>query len=253
MQFLKRHYEKIILCVVLLGLGAAVIWMGQAIAQIQTDTPEPPPQGKGKPIAPLDLSTDKLAMAEVANSPPVVLSGDHNLFNPVTWRRKPNGELMKILRTGADALVVTNVTPLYTVIAYDHPSPNGGVYIFNVQEHSGRKTAEYASKDKKTKSGLYIVRGIKGAVDSPDAIDLEIPETQEHVWVTQDKPYKTIDGYTADLVYPPESRMFARQRVNDTLTLDNEQYKIIEITNDLVRVQSINSTKVTTIKVNRNP
>jgi hypothetical protein len=37
------------------------------------------------------------------------------------------------------------------------------------------------------------------------------------------------------------------------ITLDGEPYKIVEITNNLVRVQSINNTKVTTIKWNGNP
>lgn len=53
--------------------------------------------------------------------------------------------------------------------------------------------------------------------------------------------------------YDPESRSLPKERVNDTLILDNEQYKIVEITNNVVRVQSIKNTKVTTIKWNGNP
>jgi len=254
MQFLKRHYEKIILCLVLLGLAGAAIWIGASIndAQKEMGDATPPSAAEGKPLAPMDLKSDELALAQVTNAPPVVLSGDHNLFNPVTWKRKANGDLIKILRTGPDALTIISNTPLYTVIDFDHPSPNGAVYIFVVQEHSGRRMTEYARKDEKTKSGLYIVRGIKGAVDNPDQIELEIPETGEMVWVSTNRPYKRVDGYTVDLKYDPESRVLLKQKVDDTLTLDNERYKIIEITNDMVRVQSANS-KVTTIRKNGNP
>lgn len=66
-------------------------------------------------------------------------------------------------------------------------------------------------------------------------------------------PYRRVDGYIADMKYDPESRSLPKERVNDTLILDNEQYKIVEITNNVVRVQSIKNTKVTTIKWNGNP
>ena len=42
MEFLKKHYEKIILCVVLLGLAAAAIWMRMAIDKVQDNLPATP-------------------------------------------------------------------------------------------------------------------------------------------------------------------------------------------------------------------
>jgi hypothetical protein len=62
-----------------------------------------------------------------------------------------------------------------------------------------------------------------------------------------------VDGYLADMKYDPESRTLLKERVNETFTLDNEQYKIVEITSNVVRVQSIKNTKITTIKWNGNP
>ena len=255
MQFLKKHYEKIILCVVLLSLEAASIWMGAVFTKLQEEVNQPISEGAHKtnrPV-PLDLTADLLALAQVTNPPPVVLSGEHNLFNPVTWRKKANGELLKILKTGPDALSVTNIAPLYTVIAYDHPSGNGAVYIMSLQVHSAKRPLEYAKLDEKTKSGLYIIRGIEGAADNPTELKLEIPETGETVLVSTNNPYKRVDGYLADMKYDPESRTLLKERVNETFTLDNEQYKIVEITSNVVRVQSIKNTKITTIKWNGNP
>jgi hypothetical protein len=255
MQFLKKHYEKIILCVVLLSLAAASVWMGAVISKLKEEVNQPPAEGEHKTstVVPLNLSTDLLALAQITNSPPLILSGEHNLFNPVTWRRKANGEILKVLKTGPDALTVTNISPLYTVIAYDHPSPNGGVYIMNIQVHSARRGTEFAKVGDKTKSGLYIISGIEGAVDNPSRLKLEIPETQETVWIDTNNPYKRVDGYLADMKYDPESRTLPKERVDETFTLDNEQYKVVEITNNLVRVQSIKNTKITTIKLNGNP
>ena len=160
---------------------------------------------------PLDLTADLLALAQVTNPPPVVLSGEHNLFNPVTWRRKANGELLKIFNTGPDALGITNITPLYTVIAYDHPSGNGGVYIMSLQPF-GKAAAGICQTGRKTKSGLYIIRGIKGAAETRLNCNLEIPETGETVSVSTNNPYKRVDGYLADMKYDPESRTLLKER-----------------------------------------
>jgi hypothetical protein len=258
MEFLKKHYEKIVLCVVLLGLAAAVLWMKSAVVKVREEVPPivigPPP--KTAPPKPLDLTIYQEALAQITNPPAVVLSGAHNLFNPVTWKRKPNGDLMKIIKTGPDALIVTNITPLYTIISYDHPSLGGPVYVMAVETNvdltkpNPRKHLEHVRKDELRKTSLYVVRGIKGAEDDPSEINLEILRTGEtNVWVTTNTPYKRADGYLADLRYDPDTTLSLRRRkVNDEFKLDGEPYKVVEITNDAVRVENRRTTKVTEIK-----
>jgi hypothetical protein len=258
MEFLKKHYEKIVLCVVLLGLAGAVLWMKSALEEVRQQVPTidvaPPP--KTVPPQPLDLSVYQQALAQITNPPTVVLSGAHNLFNPVTWKRKANGDLIKIIKSGPDALIVSNIIPLYTIIAYDHPSPGSPVYVMTVETNvdlrqpNPRKHSEYARKDEKVKSGLYIVRGIKGAENDPSEINLEIIQTGEtNVWVSTNTPYKRAVSYLADLKYDPDPTLsLLKRRVNDEFKLDNGPYKIVEITNDAVRVQDRRTTKVTEIK-----
>ncbi|HUD84353.1 MAG TPA: hypothetical protein VMQ67_12650 [Candidatus Saccharimonadales bacterium] len=254
MEFLKRHYEKIVLCLVLLGLAAAAVWMRMAIERVHGSlAPTTEPRRKAGTLAPMDLSTDQVTLSQVTNPPAITLSGDHNLFNPVTWKRKSDGTFLKIVRTGPDALVVTNITRLYTVINYDHASGNGsGVYVIAIQQHSdpqhpSHKFDEYAKKDQKMRSGLYILRDIKGDADDPSELDLELPETGDTVAVTKDKPYEWVDSNIADLRYEPESRTIPKVHVNDFITLDGEQYKVVEITTNAVRIQ-FRTTKVTEIK-----
>lgn len=254
-NFLKKHYEKISLCVVLLGLAGAAIWMGDEISKYKTAGSEgtgSSGERRGKAMAPIDMTPNQLALAQMTNPPPVVLSGEHNLFNPVTWKLMPNGEKKKFYKTGPAALVDISNTPLYLTIAYDHPTGTAGIYVFRVSTHSGRAATEIPKINEKTKSGLYIVRGTEGAADDPKRIKLEIVDTGDTVWIAKDDPYKKVDGYIADLSYPPESRTFSRVHVDQPITLDNEQYKVVDITNDAVRVQS-RTTKVTTVKVTGSP
>jgi hypothetical protein len=262
MEFLKRHYEKIVLCLVLLGLAGAAVWMRMTIERIHGSlgpAPQVAPsarrkENKAASLAPIDLSTDQVVLAEVTNPPTITLSGDHNLFNPVTWKRKSDGTFLKIIKSGPNAVVVSNITKLYTVIAYDHPSGNGsGVYVMAIKQHSdpqhpSRPVTEYAKKDEKMKSGLYIIRDIKGDSDAPSELDLELPQTGETVAVTKDKPYQRVDSCIADLRYEPESKTLSKVHVNDFITLDGEQYKVVEITTNAVRIQFSRTTKVTEIK-----
>jgi hypothetical protein len=258
MDFLKKHYEKIVLCVVLLGLAGAVFWMKSALEKVreQLANTESAPAPKTAPPQPMDLSAYQQALAQITNPPAVVLSGEHNLFNPVTWKRKSNGDLIKIIKTGPDALMVTNIVPLYTIISYENPNPGTPVYIMSVQTNvdlrkpNNHKIIDHARKGEKVKSGLYNVLGIKGAANDPSEINLEIIQTGEtNVWVSTNTPYKRPDSFLADLKYDPDPTLsLVKKRVNDEFNLDNEPYKIVEITNDAVRVQDRRTTKVTEIK-----
>ena len=136
MEFLKKHYEKLVLCVVLVGLAATALWMKSAIETVQTAVPPivntPAPAPKNSTIKPIDLTPYSQALAQVTNPPTVVLSGDHNLFNPVTWKRRVGGEIFKVIKIGPDALGVTNIIPLYTIISLDQVE--GGVFTIELQK-----------------------------------------------------------------------------------------------------------------------
>jgi hypothetical protein len=262
MEFLKKHYEKIVLCVILLGLAGAVFWSKSATEEVTTTVASttlagPPP--RPAPLPPLDFSNDQQALAQITNPPPLVLAGDHNLFNPVTWKRKANGELFKVVKTGPDALIVTNITPLYLVISYENPI-EGPIYVMGIQhdvdlrQPSNKVKKEYLRKDEKKKGLPFIVRGIKGADTDPSDINLEMTDTGDtSVWVSTNHPYKRVESYLADLRYDPETLTLLKKKVKDEIELDKEPYIIVEITNDAVRVQSRRTTKVTEIKWTKSP
>ena len=251
LEFFKRHYEKMILCVVLLGLAWTAVWLPKMIGDAKNQAAVPDPVANPEVMPPLDVAPLVAVMRHVTNPPPAIFSGEHNLFNPVVWKRKPSGELLKILKIGGDALVVTNITPLYLIIGLDHPSGNG--YYMFTQVQSGKRSLEYAKLNEKPRSSLYTLRAIKGAPEDPSQIQLEVPEEDQPVWISKDKPYQRVDGHTAYLKYDPESLSLPRKHVNDTFTLDGDQYKVVAITNNAVTVQQSTTGKQTTIRWNGSP
>ncbi|HEY3863689.1 MAG TPA: hypothetical protein VGO59_17575 [Verrucomicrobiae bacterium] len=253
-----------ILCVVLLALAGAVLWMKSATEKVSETTgvsvsTDPPP--RSTPPPPLDLSTDQIALAQITNAPAVLLSGEHNLFNPVTWKREPNGRLLKILKSGPDALVVTKIIPLARVINYIR-TDEGSIYVMGIQKdvdpnqtnNNSRPKVVYPRMDERSKSFPFIVRGVKGPTNDPTEINLEMTDTGEsNLWVSANKPLVQVQSYLADLKYPPESKTMTKEKVKDNITLDGEPYNIVEITNDAIRVKSLRTTHTTEIKWTKSP
>ncbi len=92
MQFLKKHYEKLVLSVVLLVLAVAAGLMPLKVGSENRAMEEKLAQltkAPAKPLKPADISTNELALARLKTNVDIELNGAHNLFNPVKWQRNP--------------------------------------------------------------------------------------------------------------------------------------------------------------------
>lgn len=239
MDFLRKHYEKIILSLVLIGLAFVAVRLPLAMSDAKAELENPTGRlPKPKPVAPFDMSAEEKALNELTNPPQCVMSGENNTFNPNIWKLKPDGTLMRITQEGPAALKILKITPLYMEIAYDENGPvNGSGYHFTVKKNSEKRPRAYLTLNQTSKDGMFVVRNIKGPPESPTELELELPELKTTVWITTNKPYTHIDGYAADLRYPAAEAM-PKKKVGEIVKLDGEPYKIIEITSDHVRVVS---------------
>src|SRR5258706_7930432 len=131
MEFLKKHYEKLILSVVLLGLAAVAATLPMKVNQERKKGEERKSSLIGAPVKdfpPVDLTTNQTILAKVKSPIKFDVAGKHNLFNPVPWMEKPNGELQKIQagNVGIGALEVTAINPLRLIISFDETIPTTG-------------------------------------------------------------------------------------------------------------------------------
>src|SRR5262245_13866079 len=129
MEFLKKHYEKLILSVVLLGLAAVAATLPMKVNQEKQKEDERKNSLIGaavKPFPPVDLSTNMGVLEKVKTPIKFDIAGKHNLFNPVPWVERPNGELLKVQgNVGIDALQVSAIRPLNMIVSFDQVIPVG--------------------------------------------------------------------------------------------------------------------------------
>ena len=121
MDFLKKHYEKIILVAVLLGVVGFLVFLPFVIAADKKEIDDkrttfiPNP----KPLPPLDMSRQDSVMTRLQSPANFDFSTRNKLFNPIMWKRDASGALIPIKsgnEIGAGAVVVTKITPLYLVV-----------------------------------------------------------------------------------------------------------------------------------------
>ena len=262
MDFLKKHYEKVLLGVVLLGLAVAVAFLPFKIASEQQkleDLRNQLSHPNVKPLTNLDLRGPDNLLQQMTAPAVVDFSVPNKLFNPMPWQKATDGHLIKVDATniGPNALIITNRKELYLVITLDDVTvtETGARYRIGVKKEASSNSKEWAKAQKYCKLGdktdTFAVRDVKAAPDNPAnvTVTLELNDTGERVPLSKEKPFKRIDGYTVDVKYPPENTSFPPgRRVGATLSFNGEDYNIVAITENEVVLSAKSNKKRTTVK-----
>jgi hypothetical protein len=252
MEFLKNHYEKVLLSVVLLALAVVTALLPSKTQTSEPIPSEPPTQ---RPYALPDTSTNRLAIKRLETATLANWEGTHNLFNPVKWKRRADGRLEKIesrSQEGPQALEILKISPLYYMISFDGVvgTANNLRYQFGIVREAEkipsqrRKTSVYSTVG--DRNDHFTLREVRGAVESPDDCRLELTNGVS-VTVSRAAPYRRVDGYTVDLRYPPEDRTYADRRKGDILVLGGETNNIVAIFEDKVVMSATSTRERTTI------
>src|SRR5689334_8607743 len=98
MDFLKKHYEKLILGIVLIGLVVAAGFIPFKVASERKELDDKRvsliPRSV-KPLTNLDLTLPQTSLKRVAEPTILNFSSPHRLYNPMPWQKAANGQLIK--------------------------------------------------------------------------------------------------------------------------------------------------------------
>jgi len=256
MDFLKKHYEKVLLGLVLLGLVAAVTFMLFKIGgdkQKLEDLRNTYIRKPTKPLTNLDLTMPEHALKRVATLAVIDSTTTNRLFNPMAWVKTTDGRLIPSQQAGPTALVATNIIPLYLRITFESVSTaadGSPKYLMGIEKQAAKRVSDQTKKTPYVKLNekldTFKLVGVNGPPENPTNLVMEATETGERVNVSKEQPYKRIDGYQADLKYPPQpTRNLDRQRVGATMNLNGENYNIVAINQNEVILMAPNGRKWT--------
>ncbi len=272
MDFVKKHYEKILLGFVLLGLVGALVFLPFMIYRDQQQLREwsygvihPP----AKPLPGLEWTRETNVLGRLGSPYQLDFSTTNRVFNPMPWQRKSDGTPIRSSQAGPSAAVVTKITPLYLILTLDSIEPNaietndlGTRYVVSMERQAAAlpsqrgKRQHYASVGEKVgdKDDAFTIREVSGSPSDPGTLKLtvQLMDTGERVTLTKDKPFRRVDGYIADLKYDLEKppRTWQGQRVNANLKIDGNDYIIVAIDQGAVILRARSNDKKTTLTYN---
>ena len=262
MEFLRKHYEKVILSVVLLLLAVAAAYLPARVQAVDRSIDNEIKRENPKPFTPLNTETNLAILKQSQKKLRVKLSGPkHNLFNPVRWIRHKDGNWIKdpfYGMRGPEALIAKKIDPLYFSIEYDTIVTNGAeiFYSFGVTRQADAKKANRRRMTRRVQIGresdIFTLKEVKGRLTRPDEFVIRLLADNREIRVSgkQSEPYKEIAGYTVDLIYKPDERKFNAKRRGDTIKIAKKWYEIVVVSENEVVVKDSKTTKQTTIRVN---
>jgi hypothetical protein len=237
MNFLKQHYEKILLGTVLAGLVVvAAVLLPVKIANEERELEQRRQQitaRHAEPLPPLKVSRTEEALKRLQDPAKLNFAAPHYLFNPVPWQKSPDGRLVKVPQTGREiAVQVTKVAPLYLTITFDSVGATGSNYLIKVEKETEispakRKMSGFIELNVKPARLPLVLREVKGPLDNPGELVLELSDTGERCSIATNRPYRRVDGYTAD--FKSENKTWPNQREGARLLIGGEEYTVERI------------------------
>jgi hypothetical protein len=251
MDFIKKHYEKIVLSLVLLGVVSALVALPFIIAKDKQEMEdvENVTTSKLKDLPPLDMTHQSNVLERVKSPYTLDFETTNKIVNPVLWKKNAaSGELIKI-STGheidAEAAVVTKITPLYFILSLDEVKTNTGVlYSIGVVRQATGRGLQHRFVTLGEKQDLFTLIKVKGDPATPAELDLKLADTGEIAVVAPGKPFRRADAYTADLRFDPGNNKFTGRRVGSHLAFGGEEYIIVAINeNEVILAAQSNQKK----------
>jgi hypothetical protein len=254
MDFIKKHYEKILLGVMLLGLIGVLIFMLFYIAAEKSNMESKSGSlinSRAKALTNLDTTVQDGAMQRVKTPFELDFETTNKLLNPMAWQRALDGTLIPVRKTGVQVAVVTNISPLYLIISLESIVKNdvSTNYVIKVERQNAPTAAKrqparhYIALNEKP-NDVFALEAVKGPAEDPTGLVLKLVDTGDEVTISKDNPYRRVDGHSADFRYDPEKRAFHGIRVGAKVSFGGVDYTVVEINqNELILMDQSNQKK----------
>lgn len=267
MEFLKNHYEKLILGLTLLLMAAGAVMLVLEAGMVQEELDgyrKTIVESEGKPPATEDSAARKKTLDQARRPPQTDFVKVHRVFNPDAWYVDTNGNLVAGTNVGVNRLVVQSITPqqLQLEFAAVGGSPERPSVSFNMVRQFGRTPAETNrtrrsitlnttntsnTLDPARKLVLHA-REIGGTPEAPEA-KLELHEPGKDplkFLLSKAQNFATVIDYVAHIYYEVETNFVWKVARKDTpLVFAGDTNIVVEVTATNVILRAVSNDKIT--------
>jgi hypothetical protein len=158
---------------------------------------------------------------------------------------------LKTLRTGPQVVVVTNISPLYTLVWLDSVMTNdmGVRYVIIIQRQGAAQrskrmvSSQYVSVGDKPNSDFTLL-SVKGPPENPEDLELKLADNNQIVHISKTYTNRETVAYAADFRYDPERYAAHGCRTGEKLRFGGGQYTVDEVNqNELILEDQSNHKK----------
>lgn len=267
MEFLKNHYEKLILGLTLLLMAAGAVMLVLEAGMVQEELDgyrKTIVESEGKPPATEDSAARKKTLDQARRPPQTDFVKVHRVFNPDAWYVDTNGNLVAGTNVGVNRLIVQSITPqqLQLEFAAVGGSPERPSVSFNMVRQFGRTPAETNrtrrsitlnttntsnTLDPARKLVLHA-REIGGTPEAPEA-KLELHEPGKDplkFLLSKAQNFATVIDYVAHIYYEVETNFVWKVARKDTpLVFAGDTNIVVEVTATNVILRAVSNDKIT--------
>ncbi|NBR86431.1 MAG: hypothetical protein EBS84_10355 [Proteobacteria bacterium] len=268
MEFLKNHYEKLILGLMFLLMAIAGVVLALEVGSVQEELDKYRKltlEGGGKAAQKDDMASFSNALHSAMQPQRLDFAQVHRVFNPFAWYADTNGVLIAGTNLGVSRLTVEKIVPqqLKVELAGIGGTPGRESVALNVTREFARTVAE--QKARKTlglnttnatintidpiRKVQLIAREIGGTADAPE-VKLELVEPGKdpiQIVLTKAQPFVMVYEYVAELYYAPDQQIWRLpQRRDAQLVFAGDTNIIVEITATNVLLRATSNDKTTT-------
>jgi len=252
----RQHYEKLVLTVALLILAGAILYLNQARVAEEAKIKAIPGDfdtRKVKAVRPADLSVATSALQQAERPVPVVLSGGHNLFNPVEWRLDRSRQIPVKIKSekdvGPQAMQIVSTKPLHLQVVFGSPASSGAddqVVVLGYLTYSTNETLAARNPQRiirtvvnvgeTNRQSVFQLREVKGEPREPTELVGELKEfAGEKFTFAPGRPYSRVLTYEAELRYKPNpEKKYTGIRTNSPVDIEGQIYKVVDISPERV-------------------
>lgn len=266
MEFLKNHYEKLILGLMLLlmAVGAVMLVLEVGTVQEELDKYKGAVVGHdGKAPPAVDLTNLVKVLKEARNPPQVDFVKVHKVFNPDAWYVGTNGDLIAGTNVGVNALVVLSITPLplmldlASVTINERPSVRVNMtrMFAKTPQDQNRKSISMALNVTNAANTIdaarklvLVAREIGGTPEAP-TVSCELTEPGKDslkFMLSKGQGFTHVMDYSAHILYTRETNnVWPKARVGQMLSFAGDTNNVVEITPTNVLIKAISNDKPT--------